>query len=68
MRNTIKKAVKTLTTISSFIVLLTSFGAIQRGENMLLALVCAIASMFWLWYAAYSAGMLYKFFYGEDEE
>lgn len=67
MLNKLKRFIKTVTTIASFVLLLASIGAIQNGNNMLLALVGALTSMCWLWYAAYSAGWCYKFFYGEDE-
>ena len=67
MLNKLKRFIKTVTTIASFVLLLASIGAIDKGTNIMLGFVGALASMCWLWYAAYSAGWCYKFFYGEDE-
>ena len=67
MLNKLERFIKTVTTIASFVLLLASIGAIDKGTNIMLGLGGMLAAIGWLWYAAYDAGMLYSFFYGEDE-
>lgn len=63
----IRKFFKFAVTSASIYAILASIGNIQRGENMGISLLIAVASMLVLHYQAYKSGMLHESFYESEE-